>query len=61
MRRAGALQQTTDAKIAKGVHINSQVAAQLSLNDGSQVQVTQNGTNVTLPVVIDERVPDEGV
>ncbi|RKZ87067.1 MAG: NADH-quinone oxidoreductase subunit G [Candidatus Parabeggiatoa sp. nov. 1] len=61
VRRAGALQHTIDAKITERVHINTNVAAQLSLGNDSQVQVKQNGANVTLPVVIDDRVPDDGV
>jgi NADH-quinone oxidoreductase subunit G len=61
VRRAGALQHTIDAKITERVHINTNVAAQLSLGDDQKVQVKQNGANVTLPVVIDDRVPDDGV
>lgn len=61
VRRAGALQNTTDANITKGVHINANVAAQFDLNPDSQVQVKQEDVYLTLPVVIDDRVPDEGV
>jgi NADH-quinone oxidoreductase subunit G len=61
VRRAGALQSTMDAKIAAGVHINASVAAEMGLNEASKVQVKQNQTQVTLPVVIDDRVPNEGV
>ncbi len=59
VRRASALQQTQDAQITNGVHINAKVAAQLNLAD--QVQVKQNEASVTLPLVIDDRVPDDGV
>ncbi|MEN8216541.1 MAG: NADH-quinone oxidoreductase subunit NuoG [Pseudomonadota bacterium] len=59
VRRAGALQSTMDAKITQGVHINTKLAAQLSLD--KQVQVKQNEAQITLPVVIDERVPDNSV
>jgi NADH-quinone oxidoreductase subunit G len=61
VRRAGALQNTWDAKITEGVHINAKLAAQLGLGDDEQVQVNSDNAHVTLPVVIDERVPDDGV
>ena len=61
VRRAGALQETIDAKIVDGVHINANVATQLSLGEDKKVQVKVNGANVTLPVAIDDRVPDDGV
>lgn len=61
VRRAGALQNTMDAKIAAGVHINASVAAEMGLTEASQVQVKQDETQITLPVVIDDRVPNEGV
>ena len=61
VRRAGALQSTMDAKLAAGVHINSSVAAEMGLTEASQVQVKQDETEITLPVVIDDRVPNEGV
>lgn len=64
VRRARSLQQTLDATVAVGVHINANVAAQSGLNGASQVQVSQpanNDAKVTLPVIIDERVPDDGV
>jgi NADH-quinone oxidoreductase subunit G len=59
VRRAGALQDTMDAKITQGVHINAKLAAQLSLGEKSQVK--QDEAQLTLPVVIDDRVPDDGV
>jgi NADH-quinone oxidoreductase subunit G len=58
VRRAVALQQTPDASIAHGIHLNAKVAVQRNLTDGSQVQVRQEQTTVTLPVIIDDRVPD---
>ncbi len=61
VRRAGALQRTLDAKITAGVHINAEVAAQLSLEDSQTVEVKLNDAHLTLPVVIDDRVPNEGV
>jgi len=61
VRRASALQRTMDAKIANGVHINAKLAAQLNVDKASQIQVKQDNSNLTLPLVIDDRVPDEGV
>ncbi len=61
VRRAGALQSTIEAKIPDGVHINAHVVAQLGLSEENKVQVKQDGAQVTLPLVIDDRVPDEGV
>ena len=48
-----------DAKITQGVHINTKLAAQMSLD--KQVRVKQDEAQITLPVVIDERVPDNSV
>ncbi|RKZ43212.1 MAG: NADH-quinone oxidoreductase subunit G [Gammaproteobacteria bacterium] len=61
VRRASALQRTMDAKIANGVHINAKLASQLNVDKASQIQVKQDNSNLTLPLVIDDRVPDEGV
>jgi NADH-quinone oxidoreductase subunit G len=58
VRRATALQNTSDARITGGIHINTTVATQTNLQDGQTVQVSQNNGWVSLPVVIDERVPD---
>ncbi|MDM8568451.1 NADH-quinone oxidoreductase subunit NuoG [Thiotrichales bacterium HSG1] len=55
VRRATALQSTIDADVA-GVHVNSTVVQQF--NDSEQVQI--NG-KVDLPLVLDERVPDDCV
>ena len=61
VRRASALQNTVDAAQVSGIHINTPMAAQLGLSANSFVKVKQNGTAVNLPVVIDERVPNEAV
>ncbi|MEZ5671829.1 MAG: NADH-quinone oxidoreductase subunit NuoG [Thiotrichaceae bacterium] len=58
VRRASALQFTRDATTAKGVHLNSKVAAQVGTNEQATLQVRQNTAKISLPVVIDERVPD---
>lgn len=58
VRRASALQFTRDAIGAKGVHVNSNVAAQIGATEAKPVQVRQNTAKISLPLVIDERVPD---
>jgi NADH-quinone oxidoreductase subunit G len=62
VRRSAALQAMTDGADAV-VRINATVAARLGLKDGlnDQVQVSQEGATVKLPLVIDARVPDGGV
>jgi NADH-quinone oxidoreductase subunit G len=61
VRRAIALQHTVDATQVSGIHINTPMATQMGLSANNLVKVKQNGTAVNLPVVIDERVPDEAV
>lgn len=58
VRRAEALQATQDAQCAQGVHINAALATQLKLAEHDKVKVSQEGAQVSLPVVIDDRVPD---
>lgn len=60
VRRATALQRTLEAQSVQGIRINPREAAQLNLNEGHQVKVTQ-GSQRSLPLVIDERVPDQCV
>ncbi|HIE01867.1 MAG TPA: NADH-quinone oxidoreductase subunit G [Thiotrichaceae bacterium] len=59
VRRAGALQVTQDAKIASGVHLNAK--AYQNLGEAAEVQVQYKGTKVILPMVHDDRVPDDCV
>ncbi|MCK5877843.1 MAG: NADH-quinone oxidoreductase subunit G [Candidatus Marithrix sp.] len=56
VRRAVSLQNTIDSKMTAGVHVNSKAAEQFNATE--QVQV--NG-KVSLPLIIDERVPDDCV
>jgi len=59
-RRARALQQTVD--IADGAaHINSVLAGKLGLVAGKSADVEQDERSIRLPVVIDDRVPDQCV
>ena len=57
VRRATALQQTHAAQIA-ALSINSALAQQLGLAAGANVVVTQGTTQASLPVTIDNGVPD---
>jgi NADH-quinone oxidoreductase subunit G len=59
VRRASALQGTQDATIAQGAHLNAK--AYQNLGEASEVQVQYNGTKVTLPMILDERIPDNCV
>jgi NADH-quinone oxidoreductase subunit G len=59
VRRAGALQHTTE--VVEGVHINAKLAAQLNVSEENQLKVKQGELSLTLPTVIDDRVPDECV
>lgn len=60
VRRAPALQQTADAQQINGIHLHPQTAARLSLQQGDNVRVQQGDSGLTLPVVLDERVPLNG-
>ena len=59
-RRAKALQQTPDVADGKA-HINSKLARQLGVNEGSKVRAEQDERSVVLPVSVDDRVPDQCV
>ncbi|HEY5604667.1 MAG TPA: NADH-quinone oxidoreductase subunit NuoG [Gammaproteobacteria bacterium] len=59
-RRAHALQDTFDADIA-AIRINQRLAKKIGAVDGANAVVTQNGAHVTLPVIVDDLVADEGV
>ncbi len=59
-RRALSLQQTSD--VADGnLHINASTAQSLQLSAGQHANIEQDEAQATLPVVIDERVPDNCV
>jgi NADH-quinone oxidoreductase subunit G len=61
VRRASSLQKTVDATMASGIHIHPQLASLKNLSQGNSARVKQNGATITLPVVLDERVPQDGV
>ncbi len=57
VRRAKSLQMTED--VADGaVHINSALAKQLGLSDQKEVRAEQDDMALTLPLVVDDRLPD---
>ncbi len=57
VRRAGALQKTKDAPTA-AIYISTRHAEQLGVRAGQTLGITQGGEQLTLPVALDERVPD---
>jgi NADH-quinone oxidoreductase subunit G len=59
-RRAKALQKTVDVTDGSA-HINTTLARQLGLQAGDTARVEQYEQTLTLPVVIDDRVPDRCV
>jgi NADH-quinone oxidoreductase subunit G len=59
VRRSEPLQRTADALGSRAaVRINGRLAQRLGLSAGETVNVAQDGARVSLPVVIEERVPD---
>lgn len=56
-RRAKSLQQTKDAGVA-AFFINSKLAAKTGLKNGDQALASQEGKQLILPVVIDNKVAD---
>ena len=59
-RRADALQSTFDADVA-AIRVNKDLAEKIGTVDGAQAVVAQNGTAVTLPVIVDDLVADNSV
>ena len=57
VRRARALQQTRDAAFA-GVALNAGAAARLGLRPGESAAVCQGDARITVPVVVDDRLPE---
>ena len=59
-RRAAALQASSE--IADGMaHINAAWAEQLDMNEGEMAQIKQDEESVCLPIIIDNRIPDNCV
>lgn len=59
VRRAPALQRTPDHW--SGIKLNENLASQIGLGDGDSAVIKQGEGEVTLPVVLDSRVPDRCV
>jgi NADH-quinone oxidoreductase subunit G len=60
VRRSKPLQDTIEADVAS-IRINSTLAKQLNLTHGEEVVASQNGSQVTLPIFIDDRIADNNV
>jgi len=59
VRRAPALQDTVDAKNSQSVAINSECAKKHGLSDSAQIRLSVSGTDISLPLQINERVADD--
>lgn len=60
VRRAKSLQQVANAK-ELAIRLNQSVATGAGLTAGQQAKAKNNNAEITLPVVIDDRVPDDSV
>ncbi|NOX27914.1 MAG: NADH-quinone oxidoreductase subunit G [Gammaproteobacteria bacterium] len=61
VRRASALQNTVDAKTTQSVGMNTQCAEKHGLSNAEQVRLSVSGTEISLPLQINDRVPDDCV
>ena len=59
-RRAASLQSTFDADVA-AIRINKSLAEKLGFVDGAKAVASQNGSDVTLPIIVDEQVANDSV
>ena len=59
-RRAVSLQSTFDADVA-AIRVNHALAEKIGLKEGVNAVASQNGTDLTLPVILDDTVADNGV
>jgi len=60
VRRASSLQQTADARMP-AIHIGEELATRIGLMDADQALVRQGNGQITLPVIIDDRLPKDSV
>jgi len=60
VRRATSLQNVAQQR-QFAIRVNQNVASHVGLTDGEQALARKNDMELMLPVVIDERVPDDGV
>jgi NADH-quinone oxidoreductase subunit G len=61
VRRALPLQETHDATRIQGVHMHQALADSLQVKVDDSVSVQQDGANITLPVIVDNRMPGNTV
>jgi len=61
VRRSASLQKTTDATTKSVIRINTKLAESLGIKEDKHVSVIQNDSQKTLPIVIDNRVPNQCV
>jgi NADH-quinone oxidoreductase subunit G len=59
-RRAVSLQSTYDADVA-AIRINKTLAEKLGLVEGVKAIASQNGSDVTLPIIIDDQISNDSV
>jgi NADH-quinone oxidoreductase subunit G len=57
VRRAAALQQSPDALVTATARLCASQAAESGVSGASSIKITQDGQSITVPLVIDERVP----
>ena len=60
IRRAESLQLAAD-QLNPAIYIGAQLAAKIKLTGADQAVIKQNGEQATLPVVIDDRLPEDSV
>lgn len=60
VRRATSLQQVAKSRHF-AIRVNQSVASKIGLSNGEQAMAKNNSIEVTLPIIIDERVPDDSV
>ncbi len=60
VRRSAPLQATRDAKVAQ-IRANAATLSKAGLTDASEARLRQNGHEIVLPLVADERLPDNAV
>jgi len=61
VRRASALQNTADAKSSQSISINRQCAEKYGLLNVHKVRLDMPGSEISLPLQINDRVPDDCV
>ena len=59
-RRAASLQATFDADVA-AIRINRSLAEKLGIADGAKGVASQNGSDVTLPIIVDNQISNDSV